>query len=208
MCRCGGLGDHEHLVDVNSMTKRSLFDYIRVSQCSALNVAGGDISCVIQESFTKGTNINYLASDADDQIILHIRFTSSVKIKSIRIACPESDDFSPTCLMLYANNIIDFNNVNKGKCTQQISCLTETDHKGEAIDYPVKAHLFSNVQSLSLFFSNSRLNETRIVFLGFTGEFMNIKHAPVLAQYELKPNVADHKNEGDWQRAGHSQMGI
>jgi len=57
----------------------------------------------------------------------------------------------------------------------------------------VKAAKFSNVRSLTLFFPAAQgADNVRIYFLGFLGEWHEIKERPGVILYEAQANPADH----------------
>lgn len=207
MCRCGGAFEHEHL-STNSLSTKSLFEYINVSQCCALNTTSGDIVPVFMVDKKSHIQNFVLESDTDEQMILQIRFTSAVKIRSLRIAAPPHDEYSPTDVSIFCNSMVNFTSLSTNKPTQRLSLLREQEHNGQIIDYLLQGHLFTNVNSLSLFFTNTRLARTQLVFVGFSGDFLNMAHAPVRTMYELKPSLADHKREADWQRTSPGNLGF
>lgn len=56
---------------------------------------------------------------------------------------------------------------------------------------------FSSVHHLSLYFpSNFGGEKTRIYYIGLKGEFFQAHHHGVtICNYEITPNMADHKND-------------
>lgn len=68
----------------------------------------------------------------------------------------------------------------------------------EVMEVPVKRALFNNTGSLTIFIaenhSDGEEDVTSISYLGFKGDFMGLKKAPVVTLYEAAPNPADHKN--------------
>jgi hypothetical protein len=79
--------------------------------------------------------------------------------------------------------LVDFDEVSK-PCQQEIELVQSRD----AVEYQVKVSKFSNVQTLSLFFpSNFGAESTRIYFVGFKGEFTEVRglrYSWVLDDYE------------------------
>jgi len=67
-------------------------------------------------------------------------------------------------------------------------------------DIPVKRALFGKVQSLTLFFEDNfgqgEEDVTRVTYLGFKGEWMQLGKAPTNILYEAAANPADHAVKG------------
>ena len=211
MCRCGGVGDHEHLLtDPGAVLTRSLFDYIDLEKCTVLNCANPDsLGKVISDRYVK-TYSAFIASDTDDQMIVKVVFSAPVKIKALRLACL-MDQSSPTSVSLFANQNVDFSSLTNCKATQKVDCLAPEFHRAEIIEYPLRPHLFANVNFLSILVENKNGERSKCAFIGFMGDFVAAKpsRSPiVVTQYELKPNPADHKAENDWQKAGHGGVGF
>ncbi len=71
-------------------------------------------------------------------------------------------------------------------------------------DIPVKRALFGKVQNLTLFVEDNYGDEvSRISYLGFRGDFMQLGRAPTNILYEAAANPSDHKVKG----VGANQMG-
>jgi hypothetical protein len=203
MCRCGGAAEHEHLLDPNAIQTRSLYEYILVTQCTALNIGNGYLDRVLARAFNKQDPLAFIKSDCDDQLIVQVKFSGAVKIKSIQLAL--GPEYGPSDLCVFCNQTIDFSSLEDGrkKATQEFKVINDlASHQENVIEYPLKAHLFGNVSSLTLLFKNQNSIHSQVRFIGFTGDFVNSKAAPIITQYELKPQIADHKNETDWQTAG------
>ena len=72
------------------------------------------------------------------------------------------------------------------------------------VEYAVKVYKFSNCGSVTLLIEGGRGDKTALKYLGFMGEVLDLKRGPVVANYELKPNVADHKTGGLFSTTSHS----
>lgn len=76
----------------------------------------------------------------------------------------------------------------------------ELSQTSEVQELPVKRALFGKVQRLSLFlednFGDGDEDVTRLSYLGFRGEWMQLGRAPVNITYEAAPNPSDHKLKG------------
>lgn len=105
---------------------------------------------------------------------------------------------------------IDFDNVTSVKCTQEFE-LSQTP---EVQELPVKRALFSRVRQLTLFFVDNFAGDfsdddgddyasddderdvTRLNYLGFKGEWMQLGRAPSQILYEAAANPNDHAIKG------------
>ncbi|KAG8909861.1 hypothetical protein FRC02_007539 [Tulasnella sp. 418] len=131
-----------------------------------------------------------IESDADDQLIIRVPFTGSVKLRSILLKSGPGSE-TPTKLCVYANaDSLDFDDITDAKVTQEFD-VAQSREIGE---YAVKAAKFSAVRSLTLFFPAAQgADNVRIYFLGFLGEYSEIKAQPVITLYEAQANPADHE---------------
>ncbi|KAF8340749.1 DUF1000-domain-containing protein [Cantharellus anzutake] len=132
----------------------------------------------------------YIESDADDQLIIRVPFTGSVKLRSILLrAGPE--DQTPSRILLFVNaDQLDFNDASQITPTQEF----EVAQSAEIGEYAVKQAKFPNVRSLTIFIPSSQgAEETRVLYLGFTGEFKELKEQPIITVYETQANLADHE---------------
>lgn len=144
-----------------------------------------------------GTNAHHVLDNAegawsmqslsDGQILVKIGFSGSVKLRALRLR-------SDSCHLLKAFTnapTLDFTTI-PAKAAQEWRLLS-TDSIGEIMEYPVKPFKFANVSHLALLFE-SHLT-ARISYVGFTGELLGTR-TPVQADYELRPQLADHKTGG------------
>lgn len=94
----------------------------------------------------------YAQSNVDDQLIIHIPFIESVRIKSILIKTGRGE-LAPQNLNVYVNapTIIDFSDAESGNVKAQLEVALKTDEPG-VVEYPVRAAVLGNVMALSLFF--------------------------------------------------------
>jgi hypothetical protein len=87
----------------------------------------------------------------------------------------------------------------------------ELSQTSEVQDIPVKRALFGKVQSLNLFFvdnfSDGEEDVTRLSYLGFKGEWMQLGRAPTNIVYEAAANPSDHAIKGTTSNAMGSRLG-
>ena len=89
---------------------------------------------IIKEWVNKDDEEIYVESDADEQMIIRIPFTSTVKLKSILVKTL-NDDSAPSNLKIFANEYLDFNDIeNDPKPSQELELVQSSD----CIEYPLK----------------------------------------------------------------------
>jgi hypothetical protein len=81
----------------------------------------------------------------------------------------------------------------------------------EVQELPVKRAKFSSVRQLSLFFPDNfgygDEDVTRLTYVGFRGEWMQLGRAPANILYEAAANPSDHKVKGTNVNAMGSHIG-
>ncbi|KAI0259876.1 galactose-binding domain-like protein [Gloeopeniophorella convolvens] len=132
----------------------------------------------------------YLESDADDQLILRVPFTGSVKLRALLLKTGPGDQ-TPAKVALFANvDNLDFNDAAEKEPLQQFDVAVGR----EIGEYALKPAKFPNVSSVTLFFPASQGAETtRIYYVGFLGHWSERKSEPVITVYESQANLADHE---------------
>jgi hypothetical protein len=134
-------------------------------------------------------------SDADEQLIIHIPFTGSVKLKSFVIIGGPAGA-APKKVKLYAREIarfvrwccltrstttksftnredIDFENADDIKPIQEFDLVE--DFEGQ-LDYPTNVAKFTNVSSLTMYIpTNFGADSTRIYYIGMKGEYTVVR---------------------------------
>ena len=100
------------------------------------------------------------------------------------------DSSAPKVLKLFLNrDDLDFSAASDLQPTQ----ILELSQTSEIQDLPVKRTSFGNTYSLTLFFEDNFGDDiTRIYWIGFKGEFMNLNREPVEVLYEKAANPKDH----------------
>ncbi|KAG6890893.1 hypothetical protein C0995_000850 [Termitomyces sp. Mi166 len=195
----GNCGDENH---------DNLYIHIDRSNVVALNTngEGQDVIKPWHERLDESISIE---SDADDQIIVRIPFTGSVRLRSLLLKTGPTDQ-TPSKVLLVCNTIeiqrntmpnlepflqyangasLDFDDVASRKPTQEFAVAQGRD-VGE---YALKTTQFSNISSLTLFFPESQGAETtQLYYIGFLGHWTERKNNPVITVYETQANIADH----------------
>ncbi|KAJ2976956.1 hypothetical protein NUW58_g7958 [Xylaria curta] len=130
--------------------------------------------------------------------VVELGFTGQVKLHSILLRGSQSDDTPRTLRVFINRDDIDFDNVSDLTPTQEF----ELSQTSEVQEIPVKRALFGKVRRLTLFFvdnfgdGDSESESTRLSYLGFKGEWMQLGRAPTQILYEAAPNPNDHALKG------------
>jgi hypothetical protein len=175
----------------------SLFSKIDLDNVKCFN-EDQDGSCrKVFRSWDDRLNRSYtVKSDIDQDLLFNIPFCGSVKLKSIVIIGP-SDDSHPFSIKLFKNRpAMTFDNLSND-CDQEISLAQDPNG---LIAYPLKQVKFSWINHLAIYvprnYSNNSEVSTSIYYIGLNGEFQSVnKQQVVIANYEAKPNPADHKTD-------------
>jgi hypothetical protein len=172
----------------------SLYTQIDTESIRSFNIKNAENTKKIFKPYEQRFDItDYIESDDDEQLIIHIPFTSSIKLKSISLL-GFNDETTPNIMKVFINNDqIDFSNVNDIEPTQKWN-LVENVTEGNLPEYPTKITLFSNVRSLTIYIeSNFGGDTTKISYIGLKGEYTFVNKDPIITVYELASNPADHK---------------
>lgn len=121
-------------------------------------------------------------------------FAGQVRLHSILIRTAP-DASCPKTLKLFINDSdMDFHTASEKPPTQTLS-VSQTSVVQEI---PVKRAFFNTTRSLALFiednWSGGDEDETRISYLGFKGDFMQLSKEPISFLYEAAANPSDHKS--------------
>ncbi|KAI9450140.1 DUF1000-domain-containing protein [Lactarius psammicola] len=198
--------DHSHDHTSNGGPSDNLFAHIDRSNVVALNSVHGG-SEVIKPWDERMDEQVYIESDADDQLIIRVPFTGSVKLRSLLLKSGPGDQTpAKVALVSVLRNVdnFDFEDAADKEPLQQFDVAIGR----EVGEYAVKPAKFSNVSSVTLFFPASQGAETtRIYYVGFLGQWSERKQEPVIAVYESKANLADHEKiqgtEGNFSLPSH-----
>jgi len=186
-------GDHAHSHD-HTQTDASgpsdnVFVHIDRDNVVALNSIGEGKE-VIKPWNERLDERVYIESDADDQLIIRVPFTGSVKLRSLLLKSGPGEQ-TPAKVALFANiDNLDFSDAQDKEPLQQFDVAVGR----EVGEYPLKPAKFPNVSTITLFFPASQGAETtRIYYIGFLGQWSERKQEPVITVYESQPNLADHE---------------
>ncbi|KAK4051146.1 hypothetical protein OIV83_002968 [Microbotryomycetes sp. JL201] len=194
-------GPSEHVQSTATSSTVSLFPFIDLQKCHGLNLSIPDsLPRVLRPLDTKDvvmanddmaeadhatdgaawTGGAIDSQDDDDEILVHIRFSELVRVKSILIGTGGGRSSSaPRLAKCWVNRVdgdIDFQAAQDVKPEQDWELLEAVDGARGAVEYPVRVSKFANVSSLDLYFANSRSGtHSRLYFIGFMGESRTLK---------------------------------
>ncbi|SPO24544.1 uncharacterized protein UTRI_03813 [Ustilago trichophora] len=145
-----------------------------------------------------------LLSDADDQLIIHIPFTSSVKLSTLLFRPSSNPQFTPESIKLYKNlpesniSFEDLPSLPQNKITTTLNSIPTISDTTQIIPFPLAPVKWSNTDSVTIFIESSLgQNQSAIQFLGFKGKSSGYKRqAPQNIVYESAPQLKDHSKVG------------
>eukprot|EP01083_Nonionella_stella_P032991 90329_1 len=189
--------DHDHTPLDELDEGDSLFSHIDIDKVICLNEAEDDSCKGIFKSWTQRfDSTKVLKSDEDDpEMILLVPFTSLVKIRSFKLI-PGPDGSAPKSVKIWVNREdIDFETAQDSPSTQSFDLVEDFDG---AVDYHVRPSKFMNVHCLAMYFPECLVGDcSQINYLGFKGEKTSEKRRAVVAAYEARANLSDHKTKID-----------
>ncbi|KAI5480900.1 hypothetical protein MNV49_006709 [Pseudohyphozyma bogoriensis] len=195
-----GCEDDDHLVAEGDL--QSLFSHIDRDRVVGLNTES-DPKVVIRPWDERSQEDEFVESDADEQLILHIPFTGSIKLRALVIKSGPVGH-TPDKVKIFVNQTLDFDEAGSTEATQTIDIPVSR----EAVEYALRPAKFPAVQHLTLFFpSNNGEDTSRISFVGFKGEYSPLTRDPIITVYEAQANPADHAKIKGLEHGAHSQIG-
>ncbi|BGP15850.1 hypothetical protein JCM10213_005665 [Rhodosporidiobolus nylandii] len=120
------------------------------------------------------------SQEGDDELLIHVRFSELVRIKSILIGTgggrlPES----PRLCRAWVNRQgVTFDEAGTLQPAQEWELLESEGGGRGAVEYPVRIAKFANVSEVTLYFGNARGDQSRLFYLGFLGESKTLKKEP------------------------------
>ncbi|KAK4162279.1 PITH domain-containing protein [Cladorrhinum sp. PSN259] len=194
----GGGAEHDHSDDITPALQFSLYQHIDFDKIVTLNESQyGSGKAVIKKTWAERLETEpEIESDADEQLLVCVPFTGQVKLHSILIRTSDSESAPKTLKVIINREGIDFSTAEDLEGTQ----VFELSRTSEVQELAVRRARFSAVRHLTLFFPDNfgdgDEDVTRISYLGFKGEWMQLGRAPQNILYEAAANPADHKLKG------------
>ncbi|KAL8281771.1 hypothetical protein RB597_009473 [Gaeumannomyces tritici] len=195
-----GGAEHDHSDDITPALQNSLLGRIDFDHVITLNEAehGSGAAVARKDWAARLDPTPELASDADEQLLMHVPFTGQVKLHSVLLRTSDSAA-APRTLRLFVNppETFDFSSAEEDREPAQELELSRTS---EVQELPVKRAKFAQVARLALFFPDNfgdgDEDVTRISYIGFKGEWMQLGRAPANILYESAANPSDHALKG------------
>ncbi|KAK0747511.1 PITH domain-containing protein [Apiosordaria backusii] len=198
-------GEHDHSDDITPALQFSLYQHIEFDAVTTLNEARyGSGREVLRKTWAERLEAEpEVESDADEQLLVNIPFTGQVKLHSILLRTSDSDSAPKTLKVIINRDDVDFGVAEEVQGTQEF----ELSQTSEVQEIAVRRARFNAVRRISLFFPDNfgdgDEDVTRISYIGFKGEWMQLGRAPSNILYEAAANPSDHKVKG----VGVNQMG-
>eukprot|EP00759_Apiculatamorpha_spiralis_P051531 PhF_6_TR5258/c0_g1_i2/m.7638 len=200
-------GEEDRGGDAQGGLGQCLFPYIHTSLVRGINISCPPTSNALKPHAQRtDRSKGSLRSDADAEMIVHIPFHTVVRIRGICII-GEGERRAPNLVRLYTNRSdITFDTARRLDPQQELPLFENGDvitDRSEMLLYPLRAAKFMNVASLTLHFPSNFTNDedevTGVYHIGLLGESTErpVTDGVVTAVYEVRPNLADHKNIQD-----------
>ncbi|KAL0894762.1 hypothetical protein ABMA27_013294 [Loxostege sticticalis] len=187
-----GHHDHDHADSDEMGIQYNLFEKIDKENLECLNESIEGAGKTVFKPWDKRLDrVNFVESDADEELLFNIPFTGNVKLKGIRIASEDTDSH-PAKLRLYKNRP----NMTFDDISIEPDQVFELQKDSEGVlEYAPKVVTFSSVSHLSMHFpSNFGAESTKIYYIGLKGEWTpGHRHGVTICTYEARPNLDDHK---------------
>ncbi|KAH8899530.1 DUF1000-domain-containing protein [Thozetella sp. PMI_491] len=190
--------EHDHSDDITPALQFSLYPHINFDEVTALNETEfGSGRAIVKKTWAERLSEQpELASDADEQLLINVPFTGQVKLHSIIVRTSNSESAPKTLKVIQNRDDVDFGVAEDAEGTQTFELAQTSDLQ----ELPVKRARFGQVRRLALFFPDNfgdgDEDVTRIAYLGFKGEWMQLGRAPANILYEAAANPGDHKLKG------------
>ncbi|KAL8731300.1 MAG: hypothetical protein Q9166_003524 [cf. Caloplaca sp. 2 TL-2023] len=183
---------HDHSNEIEPALQTLIWKQIDFESIRTLNESEPDQGAkIVEKTWPQRLNREpMLESDADEQLLMFVPFTGVLKLHSLLIRSSVASS-APKTLKLFLNrDDLDFSTASDLPPTQTL----EMSQTSEIQELPVKRTSFGNTYNLNLFFEDNFGDDvtTRIYWIGFKGEFMNLSREPVEVLYEKAANPKDH----------------
>ncbi|PGH19145.1 hypothetical protein AJ80_04224 [Polytolypa hystricis UAMH7299] len=194
-----GHDGHDHSHDVTPALQSNLYKQIDFDKIITLNEAerrSGE--GIVKKTWAQRLDEKpELESDADEQLLMSIPFTGQTKLHSLLIYSPPTPS-APKTIKLFRNRPdLDFSTASDLSPTQTLTIpQTLTGSTSDAFEIPLNRSQFNATTSVTLFFednwSDGEEDVTRVLYIGFKGDFTALNREPVTFLYEAAANPRDH----------------
>uniref|UniRef100_A0A6U4IEM0 PITH domain-containing protein n=1 Tax=Hemiselmis andersenii TaxID=464988 RepID=A0A6U4IEM0_HEMAN len=184
------VAEHKELQEHHE--ERWLYDCIDTANIRALNADPAHNALGAIKPYDKRRDTDtWLESDADEQLIITIPFTGTVRLKSFSLGSGAGEQ-GPLKVKFLVRDDVDFDNVEDLPVTQEFELPRDNPVDAE---HPVRVAKFNRVRALTVFVdTNHGGDTTRINYFALKGIFSHLKTEPVVAEYEIKPMPGDVRN--------------
>jgi len=172
-----------------------LYGAIEIDKVMCLNEAEPDSGKkVFKPQDDKLDEKNFVESDVDPDLLFIVPFNQQVKIKAINIRGIDNDKY-PVIAKIYKNEEnVDFS-IAESEPIQELMLGPNLGGEGECA---LKIMKFQNVHKLIIYLTNENQDQIGVTYIGVKGIMTNMKKDKiVIANYESKPNVKDHKTPNE-----------
>lgn len=170
----------------------NLYCMIDTATTTALNVTKPEDAVGIFKPFVHRLAAEpELISDADEEIMVIVRFTSPVHIRKIMVIGGGEDAQHPSSLKCYANHeVIDFTNVTSIRPGQEFNLPLNPEG---TVELTTLIQPFTNVTSLAFYFPGNHggAEATVVKYIGMQGEHTHYRREAVDTVYEVLCNGQD-----------------
>ena len=175
-----------------------LSDQLETPQCHCMNEKTEHNLRHCLDADSREDSASYLESDADEELMIQLKFMSAVKISAIRIEGKDKDS-APSVVRLFVNKTgLDFDSAKDEKPTQEIELSPSDVAPGAAKPKETRFVLFQNVSTLGIFIGANQGDEetTALKSLMILGE--------PIQQSGLKRSAEQQaaSSAGDWLGGG------
>lgn len=145
-----------------------------------------------------------VVSDADDQLIIHIPFTTSVKLSTFLFRPSSDPQLTPATIKMYKNlpdTLLSFDDIASlpdAKVTSHLTSIPPISDTAQVVSFPLAQVKWAGTDSVTIFVESSLGgDQSGIQFLGFKGKTSGYtRAAPQNIVYESALQLKDHSKVG------------
>lgn len=171
----------------------NLYSVIDRESIKGLNLEGPDGAIgVFKPHARRLEETPMIKSDADEEIIVSIRFTSPCHVRKLMFIGGGEDESHPFTVKCYVNHEdIDFSSIENFTPAATFSNLG-VNRDGTSEQYATPASKFTNIDVLTFYFAENHGDSSTIVqYIGMQGEHTHYRREAVDAEYEVLCNGQD-----------------
>lgn len=170
-----------------------LTEHLELPQCECLNASSDHTLRHAIEASMQNDGSVYLESDADEELLITLKFMSEVKVSGIVVGAADGAESAPKNLRLFVNKVgLDFDSAKSDKATEDLVFSKAEVTAGTKKE--VRFVNFQRVQQLGIFVSSNQDDEetTKIGKITILGE--TISHTGLKRSAEEQASAT----KGDW----------